>query len=168
MSLEGHREQATKGVGFALVTVSDSRSRETDEGGDRVAALLEEGGHRIVERTLVRDDHLDIESAIIRGMQHAEVQAILLTGGTGVSERDITPEVVEEHFDKVLDGFGELFRWLSYQEIGPAALLSRAIAGISEGKVLLSIPGSLEAIDLAMKKLILPEIGHLVAEAQKA
>ena len=168
MGLEEHKAKATKSVGFALVTVSDTRNRETDEGGDRIAALLEEAGHRIVERTLVRDNHLDIESAIIRGMQQAEVQAILLTGGTGVSERDITPEVVEEHFDKVLDGFGELFRWLSYQEIGPAAILSRAVAGISERKVILSIPGSPRAIDLAMEKLILPEIGHLVAEAHKA
>ena len=167
MGLEEHRAKASKSVGFALVTVSDTRQRESDEGGDRIASLLEEAGHRVVERSLVRDNHLDIESAIIRGMQHAEVQAILLTGGTGVAERDITPEVVEEHFDKVLDGFGELFRWLSYQEIGPAAILSRAVGGVSDRRLILSIPGSLAAIDLAMEKLILPEIGHLVHEASK-
>lgn len=168
MGVDEHRTKAVKSVGFQVVTVSDTRSAHTDAGGDLIAKLLEESGHRIVDRTLVRDNHLDIESAIIRGMQSPEVQTLLFTGGTGVAGRDITPEVVEEHFDKVLDGFGELFRWLSFQEIGPAAILTRAIAGISEQKVLISIPGSPKAIQLAMERLILPEIGHLVAEATRA
>ncbi|MCZ6601811.1 MAG: molybdenum cofactor biosynthesis protein MoaB [Planctomycetota bacterium] len=167
MALEEHKAKAPKSVGCMIVTVSDSRNRESDQSGDLLCSLLETGPHRVVDRSIARNNPLDIESAIVRGMQNADAQAIILIGGTGISARDNTTDVVEEYLDKSLDGFGEFFRYLSYEEIGPAAMLSRAVAGLAGGKILLCIPGSPKAVELAMKKLILPELGHMVREATK-
>ena len=167
MGTDEHKAKSPKTVGCMVVTVSDSRNRENDLSGDLICSLLEEGSQLLVDRVIVKNNPLDIEGAIIRGMQHPEVQAIILSGGTGISPRDNTTDAVEEHLDKSLDGFGELFRYLSFKEIGPSAMLSRAVAGVSGRKVLFSIPGSPKAVELALRKLILPEIGHMVREASK-
>ncbi len=129
--------------------------------------LLTTHGHRVVRRGIVRDDPDAIAAWIREAAHDPEVQAILTTGGTGIAPRDVTYEVVAALLEKRLDGFGELFRMLSYEEVGPAAMLSRAIGGVYRGKVVLSMPGSPHAVRLAMEKLVLPELGHLVREASR-
>ncbi len=162
-----HRETAPTRVGCAVLTISDTRTPETDTGGALLVGLLTARGHRVVRRGIVRDDPDAIAAWIREAAQNPEVQAILTTGGTGIAPRDVTYEVVAALLEKTLDGFGELFRMLSYQEVGPAAMLSRAIGGVYRGKVVLSMPGSPHAVRLAMEKLVLPELGHLVREASR-
>lgn len=162
-----HRRDAVKQVAAVVITVSDTRTLETDTGGKLVAELLEGGGHSVVSRTIVPDDPAAIEKATLESLARDDVQALLLTGGTGVAPRDVTPETVEPLLSRVVPGFGELFRMLSYEDIGSAALLSRALAGIAAGKVVFVLPGSRGAVRLALEKLVLPELGHLAAEAVK-
>jgi molybdenum cofactor biosynthesis protein B len=162
-----HREAAHVRVPTAVVTVSDTRTPNTDTGGALVAELLEQAGHPLVSREIVRDEPEAIAAAVERLVGHDEVRAIILTGGTGVAPRDVTPETIEPLLERVVPGFGELFRMLSYEDIGSAALLSRALAGLAKGSVVFAIPGSRGAIRLALEKLILPELGHLAAEAVK-
>ena len=151
----------------AVIAVSDTRTPDTDTGGQRVADLLAAAGHPVAVRALVEDEPAAIAAALRAALERADVNAVILTGGTGVAPRDITPDSVEPLLERVLPGFGELFRALSYQEVGSAALLSRALAGIAAGKVVFVIPGSRGAVQLAMQKLILPELGHLAAETVK-
>lgn len=151
----------------AVVTVSDTRTLEDDTGGDRVLALLEAAGHGVVERRIVPDEPGAIAAAVRELTGRADVSALVLTGGTGVAPRDVTPDTVEPLLDRLIPGFGELFRQLSYAEIGSAALLSRALAGLRGGRVVFVLPGSRGAVKLAMEKLVLPELGHLAAEAVK-
>lgn len=162
-----HRRDAVESVPTAVITVSDTRTLETDSGGAMVVDLLESAGHSIALREIVPDE----EQAIVSGLEAAlcadGVRAVILTGGTGVAPRDVTPESVEGRLDRLVPGFGEFFRQLSYEEIGSAALLSRALAGLARGRVVFVIPGSRGAVRLAMEKLILPELGHLAAEAIK-
>ena len=162
-----HRQAAARAVPCWIITVSDTRTPETDTGGALLAELLERAGHPVVGREIARDEPAGITAALDAALAHAEVAAVLLTGGTGVAPRDQTPEAIEPRLDRVIPGFGELFRSLSYQEIGSAALLSRALGGIARGRVVLALPGSRAAIALAMEKLVLPELGHLAAEAVK-
>ena len=162
-----HRRAAPARIPTAVVTVSDSRSLEQDSGGARIAELLEREGHPVVSRTLVRDEPAAIEAALRELLARGDLRAVIFTGGTGVAPRDVTPDVLEPLLDRPLPGFGELFRWLSYQEIGSAALLSRALAGLVGSCVLFALPGSRGAVSLAMEKLILPELGHLAGEAVK-
>ncbi|MDR7562067.1 MAG: MogA/MoaB family molybdenum cofactor biosynthesis protein [Armatimonadota bacterium] len=166
-SVRQHREAAPGSVGCAVLTISDTRTPETDTGGDLLVELLTTRGHRVVRRGIVRDEPEAIASWIQQAAQDPEVQAILTTGGTGIAPRDVTYEVVAALVEKRLDGFGELFRMLSYQEVGPAAMLSRAVGGVYRRKVILSMPGSPHAVRLAMEKLVLPELGHLVREASR-
>jgi molybdenum cofactor biosynthesis protein B len=154
-------------VPTVIVTVSDTRTLTTDTGGARIAELLAEAGHPVVSREVVRDEPDRIRGALERWLQGDGVRAVILTGGTGVAPRDVTPETVEPLLDRVVPGFGELFRMLSWQEVGSAALLSRALAGIAAGRVVFVLPGSRAAVELALTKLILPELGHLAAEAVK-
>jgi molybdenum cofactor biosynthesis protein B len=154
-------------VPTAVITVSDTRTIETDTGGALVAELLEAAAHPVVYREVVPDDPEAIASAVKAGLARDDTDAIVLTGGTGVAPRDVTPETVEPLLERIVPGFGELFRMLSYQDIGSAALLSRALAGIACGKTVFVIPGSRGAVRLAMDALILPEIGHLAGEAVK-
>jgi molybdenum cofactor biosynthesis protein B len=150
-----------------VITVSDTRTLETDTGGARVCEMLAEGGHPIVAREIARDEPEAIAEALQKALARHDTRAVILTGGTGVGPRDVTPETVEPLLDRVVPGFGELFRVLSFGDIGSAALLSRALAGIKAGRVVFVLPGSRGAVELAMEELILPEIGHLAAEAVK-
>jgi molybdenum cofactor biosynthesis protein B len=150
-----------------VVTISDTRSLETDTGGRTIVELLQQAGHTVVCREILRDEpepmRVLLESLCSRG----DIDAVLLTGGTGVGSRDQTVETVGRLIDKPLPGYGELFRMLSYQQIGPAAMLSRAMGGLMRGKVVLTMPGSRAGVQLAMQSLILPELGHLVREARR-
>jgi molybdenum cofactor biosynthesis protein B len=147
----------------AVITVSDTRTRETDAGGNLIRQILEASGHTVESYHLVKDDPDQIRQAIAE-CAAGGAGVILLTGGTGIAPRDTTYEVVERLLEKRLDGFGEIFRMLSYREIGSAAMLSRAVAGTYKGKAIFSMPGSEAAVRLAMEQLILPELGHLVQQ----
>jgi molybdenum cofactor biosynthesis protein B len=160
-----HKSQAPDSVRCAVITVSDSRTLETDTGGAAVVARLVEAGHEVVQRHIVPDDPVRT-GLLLRDLgQNDGVEAILMTGGTGISARDQTFETVSGLLTKPLPGYGELFRMLSYQEIGAAAMLSRAVGGLMGRTVLLTMPGSRAAVQLAMERVILPELGHLVREA---
>jgi len=162
-----HRSEAPPVVRCVVITVSDSRTPETDTGGQTVVDLLAAAGHEVVERHIIRDDPGPMR-ALLEGVgRREEVDAVLMTGGTGVGSRDQTFETVTRLFSKPLPGYGELFRMLSYHQIGPAAMLSRAAGGLLGRTVLLTMPGSTAAVRLAMEKLILPELGHLVREARR-
>ncbi|HEX2486588.1 MAG TPA: MogA/MoaB family molybdenum cofactor biosynthesis protein [Myxococcota bacterium] len=165
--LHGHRRDAPARVPTAVLTVSDTRTLETDTGGALVAELLAGAGHPVASRAIVRDEPDEIRRGLESALAAPDVRAVVLTGGTGVAPRDVTPETVEPLLERVIPGFGELFRTLSYEEIGSAALLSRALAGLRGGRVVFVLPGSRGAIRLALEKLILPELGHLAGEALK-
>jgi molybdenum cofactor biosynthesis protein B len=162
-----HKAEAPRSVHCFIVTVSDSRTEETDASGRTIADLLTAGGHRIEGRTIVKDDVELVRDTIVRQLANPGVQAIITTGGTGITSRDRTYEAVSALLQKRLDGFGELFRMLSYQQIGSAAIMSRACAGLSSGRVIVSLPGSEAAVRLAMERLVIPELPHLVQQAQK-
>jgi molybdenum cofactor biosynthesis protein B len=167
MGLAEHREKAPKQVACMVITVSDTRAKESDASGALIRKLLADRGHRIEGYLIVRDDSKAVKAAILKGLSKAEIQAVILNGGTGISKRDGTYEVVSDLIEKKLDGFGELFRYLSHREIGSAAIMSRALAGICRGKVVISMPGSTAAVELAMTSLVLPELGHIVGEISK-
>lgn len=164
---EEHRDQAPVAVCCAVVTISDTRTVATDRGGALLVDLLQAAGHEVTSRAIVPDDATAIGEQLAAMLANDEIQAVLLTGGTGISTRDQTYETISQLLDKPLPGYGELFRLLSYQEIGAAAMLSRAIGGLAGRTVVLTMPGSTAAVRLAMEKLILPELGHLVFEARK-
>ncbi len=165
-SAEQHRQDSPSRVRCAVITVSDTRSLENDSSGQAIVDSLEAAGHEVVDRTIVPDDPAQIEPLVQRLAESSEVDAILLTGGTGISARDQTPDTLAKLLTKELPGYGELLRMLSYQEIGPAAMLSRAFGGLIGETVLLTMPGSTAAVRLAMEKLILPELTHLVSLAR--
>ncbi|MDN9008614.1 MogA/MoaB family molybdenum cofactor biosynthesis protein [Brevibacillus laterosporus] len=168
MSTTEHKATAPKNVGVMVVTVSDTRNEETDKSGKLMKNLLEEAGHNTLLYYIVKDEPAQIQAVIEHGTEHAEVDVILLNGGTGIAPRDHTYESVKGLLDKEMPGFGEIFRMLSYTEdIGSASILSRAIAGIYKGKAIFSTPGSTGAVKLAMVKLILPELGHVVRELRR-
>ncbi len=162
-----HRAEAPNRVRCAVVTVSDTRTLATDRGGPLIVERLAAAGHEVVTREIVPDEPATMQSLLTALADRADVDAILMTGGTGIGSRDQTFETVWGLLDKILPGYGELFRMLSFEQIGPAAMLSRAIGGLMRGKILLTMPGSPAAVQLAMDKLIVPEIGHLVREARK-
>ena len=166
-SVHRHHAAAPASLACAVITVSDTRSPEDDSGGALLVSLLEGGGHRVVSRVIVTDDVDAIRAAASQALDMAECRALLLTGGTGVAPRDVTPEAVRPLLDRELPGFGELFRWLSYEEIGAAAMLSRALAGLRGDQLIFALPGSRGAIRTALEKLVLPELGHLVGEGGK-
>ncbi|TSB45356.1 MogA/MoaB family molybdenum cofactor biosynthesis protein [Alkalicoccobacillus porphyridii] len=158
----------TQSAKCKVITVSDTRTQETDKSGALIKTLLEQSSHEITEYEIVKDDAMAIQSAISSALNQENIEVILLTGGTGIARRDVTFEVVEKVLEKELPGFGEIFRYLSYEyDIGSAAMLSRAIAGTANEKALFSMPGSSGAVKLAMEKLILPELSHIVHELRK-
>jgi molybdenum cofactor biosynthesis protein B len=154
-------------VACYILTISDSRTLETDKSGNTIADLLLEEGHGITGRAIVTDDG-DAVKAAVKAQLDGHARAIITTGGTGISPRDNTYEAVTSLFEKRLDGFGEIFRMLSYEVIGSAALLSRACAGVANGKVIFVLPGSTPAVKLAMARLVLPELAHIVGELDRA
>lgn len=166
MSKELHKAASPVSVRVAVLTVSDTRTEATDTSGAAIVALLEQAGHQVIARALVKDEPADV-MAFVATQLRGPAQVIITTGGTGITSRDSTYEAVTEMLEKRLDGFGELFRMLSYADIGPAAMMSRACAGLARGRVVISLPGSEGAVRLAMTKLVLPELGHLVQQASK-
>ena len=162
-----HRSYAPESVNCWVLTVSDSRSVANDTSGALIEEKLEAAGQRALVRKIVPDEPEAIRAELQRAIALPEVDAVLVTGGTGVSPRDRTPEAVAPLLDKVLDGFGELFRALSFAEIGPAAMLSRALAGSAGRTVIYVMPGSRAAVSLALERLVLPEIAHLVGQLRR-
>jgi len=162
-----HKAQAPVSVRCAVIAVSDTRSVKTDTGGQSVVERLTAAGHAVVERHIVPDEPERMRPLLQQLCDRGDVDAVLLTGGTGITRRDQTYETVCGLLTKPLPGYGELFRLLSYQEIGAAAMLSRAVGGLVDRTVVLTMPGSPAAVRLAMEQVILPELGHLVREAQR-
>jgi molybdopterin adenylyltransferase len=160
-----HRRAAPASVRCFVITISDTRTEATDSSGDAIADLLTAGGHQVVGRRIVHDEPADVRDVVQKAASGADV--IITTGGTGITSRDSTFEAIESLLHKKLEGFGELFRMLSYEEIGAAAMLSRASAGTLGRVAVFSLPGSEHAVRLAVTKLILPEIGHVVRELRR-
>jgi molybdenum cofactor biosynthesis protein B len=168
MAYSQHQTDAQNVVArCAVITLSDTRTLETDKSGRRICELLEAERHQIARRQIIPDDITRLHELLTDLLAGPDVDAVFTNGGTGISRRDTTIEVVTEHLEQVLPGFGELFRMLSWQEIGSGAMLSRAIGGVSRGKLLFAMPGSTGAVELAMSRLILPELRHLIHELKK-
>ncbi len=157
-AVQEHKAHAPARVTCGVITVSDSRTEATDESGSLLKRLLSDAGHPVAFYAIVRDEAAQISEAVERAAGSCD--AVLTNGGTGLSPRDVTIETLEPRLEKVLPGFGELFRSLSYREIGSAAMMSRALAGVYKGKLVFCLPGSPSAVELAAKALILPELGH--------
>ncbi|MEE8557450.1 MAG: MogA/MoaB family molybdenum cofactor biosynthesis protein [Myxococcota bacterium] len=162
-----HRAYAPEAVQCAVLTVSDSRTADSDSAGDLIEDRLVAAGHKVVERSLLPDETDLVRAFCERAIDRADVDALIVTGGSGIAPRDTTPEAVAPLLEKPLPGFGELFRFLSFQEVGPAAMLSRAVAGTAARTVVFVLPGSRGAVQLALERLILPELGHLVGQLRR-
>ncbi len=167
MGYREHKEHAARQVACMVITISDTRTEETDTSGRLILDLLEKNGHTVVRKEIVKDEPEAIQTLLQEGIASEEIQTIICNGGTGISVRDRSYEAIAHLLDKRLDGFGEFFRMLSYQDIGSAAMMSRAVAGIAGNTVIFSTPGSKGAVQLALEKLILPELGHLIWELTK-
>jgi molybdopterin adenylyltransferase len=159
MSLQEHEKHGRKNLKVGVITASDSRTPETDESGKVIRTLLEAAGHSVDHYEILPDDGEKISAALVTSLENLD--AVIVNGGTGITARDGTTEVVKSLLDKELEGFGELFRMLSFQEIGAAAMMSRAIAGVRHGKFIVALPGSPDACRLAMEKLLIPQLGHI-------
>lgn len=166
-STQEHRAAAAAAIRCAVLTVSDTRTASTDTSGALIRELLTAAGHQVVASCIVPDEPEAIRAALAEWASDAGIQAILSNGGTGIASRDTTYDVVVALLEKRLDGFGELFRLLSYGEIGGAAMLSRAVAGVYRGRAVFAMPGSSNAVRLAMERLIAPELAHVVYEITK-
>ncbi len=167
MSLESHRSESPSLLRFAILTFSDTRDVSTDRGGSYLVERIEAEGHRVALRSICSDDARDIEAAVRAAVADDEVDLVLTTGGTGVAPRDMAYDTLKSIFDSEIPGFGELFRWLSYAEIGSATILSRAIGGLLAGKVVLALPGSPKALRLALDEIVLKEAGHLISQTRR-
>lgn len=166
-SVDAHRSEGRREIRCAVITVSDTRTRETDTGGKTLADRLVAAGHLVLHREIIPDEPRQMSVLLQALANHDDMEVILLTGGTGLASRDQTYETVSNLLTKTLPGYGELFRSLSYQQIGTAAMLSRTIGGLIGRTVVLTMPGSPAAVTLAMDQIILPELGHLLREAQR-
>jgi len=163
-----NNQSINKTINCIIITVSDTRTIETDKSGQLIKQYIEEAGHSVINHQIVKDEMDEISEMINESLADERASVILMTGGTGISQRDVTIEVVERKFEKKLPGFGEVFRMLSYTEdIGSAAMMSRAVAGVKGRQAIFAMPGSSGAVKLAMEKLILPELHHLVMELTK-
>jgi molybdopterin adenylyltransferase len=167
MSHTEHRQQAPAAIRCAVLTISDTRTDATDSGGAAIVSLLEAAGHVVIGKTIVRDEPAEVRAWIERQVAADDARILITTGGTGITARDGTFEVASAIIEKPLPGFGELFRMLSYQEIGSAAMMTRTVAGLVAGRIIIALPGSEAAARLAMEKLVLPELGHMVQQARK-
>jgi len=166
VTVEEHKAKSVKNVKCFVVTVSDTRNVSTDHSGQLIKELLAAEGHEVLGYRIVKDDPTEVEDLLRQVLSRDDLEAVLLTGGTGISPRDGTYEVISRLLDKQISGFGEIFRFLSYQDIGSSAVMSRAQAGVAAGKIVVSLPGSRGAVDLGMRRLILPELGHMVSQVQ--
>lgn len=166
MSVHEHKAKANKSVGCFVVTVSDTRDETTDTSGQLIKEQMAAENHQLVGYKIVKDEPVEIDALLRQALASPDVEVVIVNGGTGISPRDGTYEVVVKLLDKKLDGFGEVFRFLSYQDIGSAAIMSRAVAGSAQGKILISLPGSSGAVRLALEKIIWPEIRHMVSQLQ--
>ena len=162
-----HKELSPRQIDFVVLTISDTRTEATDESGRLIVSSLEEGGHRVREHLIIKNNPSELLSRLESFLGREDVGAVITTGGTGISRGDITVETVNWLIEKKIDGFGELFRFLTYQEIGSGSIMSRALAGVAKGKVIICLPGSVDAVKLAVDRIILPEIGHLTREAMR-
>jgi molybdenum cofactor biosynthesis protein B len=167
MGYEEHKHLSPQKVNCAVLIISDSRTEKTDESGKLLVDGLKGAGHDVISFSLLKNDSEAIQEKLGELLHTQDVQVIITSGGTGASKMDLTIETVLPMLEKRLDGFGDLFRYLTYQEIGSGSILSRATAGVALGKVIICLPGSLKAVRLALEKIILPEIGHLVREASR-
>ncbi|MBF2085589.1 MogA/MoaB family molybdenum cofactor biosynthesis protein [Thermoleptolyngbya sp. C42_A2020_037] len=161
-----HPDTEQLSVGCAVITVSDTRTPETDRSGQLTSDRLQSGGHRVLAYEILPDEPEQIRTRVLELCDRPDISAILLNGGTGIAPRDTTYDAIESLLDKTLPGFGEVFRWLSYQEIGSRAIASRATAGLRGTTLIFSLPGSSNAVRLAMDALILPELVHLTQQVQ--
>lgn len=152
---------------FAVLTVSDTRNQKTDVSGKIAKELISNSGHQVLAYKIIKNDKSLIRTTLNEILQNLKVNTIVTIGGTGISKRDLTIEAISESFNKEIEGFGELFRSLSHQEIGEAAMISRATAGTINGKIVFCLPGSKNAVKLALSKLILPGLGHIIKEANR-
>jgi molybdopterin adenylyltransferase len=166
MAHQPHPDSAAIAVNCSVITVSDTRTDQTDKSGQLIKELLIEANHIIGNYTIIKDEPMEIKQQIELLGRNQDIEAVILNGGTGIAPRDTTYDAIEKLLEKVLPGFGEIFRFLSYEEIGSRAIASRAIAGIYQSKLIFSVPGSSNAVRLAMTKLILPELNHLVRVAK--
>ena len=167
MGYHEHKKQENKNIGCAVIVTSDSRTEETDESGKLIKQRLLDRGHKVVYYCILKNDAQTLKNKIIELIKQDTLQVIITSGGTGLSHKDVTIDTIQPMLEKRLDGFGELFRNLTYQELGTASIMSRATSGIINGKIIICFPGSLGAATLAMDKIILLEIGHLVREATR-
>jgi molybdenum cofactor biosynthesis protein B len=167
-SVEEHRQVAPESLGFAVITVSDSRTLEDDVSGQRICELARAAGQEVLDHQIVTDDRLEIRTRLETVLADEKVDVVVFNGGTGFSPRDVTTEVVEPLLESTLHGFGELFRMLSWKEVGAAAMLSRAVAGVIGERVVFVLPGSPRAVELGMQQLILPEAAHLLNQVRKS
>jgi molybdenum cofactor synthesis domain len=167
MGYHEHKKLDNKNIGCAVLVTSDSRTEETDESGKLIKQRLLDKGHQVVHYCILKNDATMLKNKINELIKQDAVQVIITSGGTGLSHKDVTIDTIQPMLEKKLDGFGELFRQLTYQELGTASIMSRATAGVINGKIIICFPGSLGAATLAMDKIILSEIGHLVREATR-
>ncbi|RJS75157.1 MogA/MoaB family molybdenum cofactor biosynthesis protein [Candidatus Bathyarchaeota archaeon] len=170
-----HKAEAPKTLNFAVIICSTSRYKEfsetgriNDPSGDLIVQILKKKGHRVTLRRIVSDDKTQIQRTMMKALKSRKIDVIVSSGGTGISPRDVTIEAVQPLLEKTIPGFGELFRALSYEKIGPAAVLTRAIAGVAKGKVVFCLPGSPQSVSLALESLILPEAGHILKHARES
>ena len=162
MAVTEHKDKAHRTVRCAVITASDTRTAATDTSGQRIKDLLAAQNQPVVSYQVLKDEPVQIAAAVGALLEQPEVDAIIINGGTGIAPRDTTFEAIQGLLEKEISGFGELFRMLSYQDIGSAAMLTRATAGVAKGKVVVSLPGSTGAVELGMTKLLLPELGHML------
>ena len=162
MGAHEHRAHGPKHVTVALLTVSDTRTPETDTSGRRMRELFEAAGHVVTDQAIVRDEPDLVRDYVVRQLARRDVDVVITSGGTGIAPRDTTFEALAGLIDKRIDGFGELFRMLSFRDIGAAAMLSRATAGVARGRILACLPGSTGAVELALRELLIPELPHMV------
>jgi molybdenum cofactor biosynthesis protein B len=162
MAVTEHKDKAHRSVSCAVITASDTRTEETDTSGKKIKDLLAEQQHTVVSYQILKDEPAQISAAVQALLERSDVDAIIINGGTGIAPRDTTFEAIQGLLEKEISGFGELFRMLSYQDIGSAAMMTRATAGVAKGKIVVSLPGSTGAVELGMTKLVLPELGHMM------
>ena len=167
MGYQEHKHKSPKNVNCAVLIISDSRTEQSDESGKLIKQMLKKNGHSVASYCILKNDAASIQKKLDELLAEENLQVIIASGGTGISHLDVTVETITPYLEKKLDGFGELFRFLTYQEIGTGSIMSRAMAGVARGKVIICLPGSAGAVDLAVERIILPEIGHLVREATR-